>query len=737
MKNKYLILIGLLFFISISVNAYTIDLPNDYILNYEKISNTDNCLIDCSLKFKIKLNKNYLIQQDSFITKKFKNYIGNLDIEKSGFKIKSFEEYQYKDKNKPIYTEIEKQKFCNGIQGINFGIVNSNTGWCKDSLCLLNSTECYYEHEYNTYKITDKGVIFYYNVNEITDYDYSIGNKEVWNKFNPVGKTIKANQWYSIELWGKRLPSTDKKSTFINISLMGKFLKGLSWWNSSYNRKKKIVNYSNVNIPLAINGTGGFHSNIIWITPKQCNGDISIYYVSTNFSDYEIICNDSIIMNYDNENIGKDNNPYDVYSKMIFFYPFSSSGTLNLDAKGVHNTTINGVTYNSNNVYNGGAYFDNNNDKITVLDSDLLTVQNFSMGLWVKFNGAGDDDALFTKWSTTSKELIFQKRNSNNLQLVIYGAGNSVFCNIDTGGIYSPPANKWEFLGIDWDGTQARFLLNGTNITGWSSCSGTMQNTLKDLILGENGDSGDRDLGGYTDIMFMSEVLNNLEWSELYNNSIGLNMHLEGEEIMNNPPTISTPYPSHNSVNISLYPILHVTVEDLENNTMNVTFFNASNNNAICVNNSISNGTILYCKWNTVSLYNTTYNWYVNATDNYTTTKSSVYNFTTYESVTTTTISTEGLINIRVIDLTDSQYEEILIYQNDNTSTKYIMAKNFSKSFKICQNVSYSFIILPKSISIIRNIDNYFLDYLLGNIYLMVFILALISIIGVLIYKRR
>ena len=83
---------------------------------------------------------------------------------------------------------------------------------------------------------------------------------------------------------------------------------------------------------------------------------------------------------------------------------------------------------------------------------------------------------------------------------------------------------------------------------------------------------------------------------------------------------------------------------------------------------------------------------------------------TTTTVVTTTTISNEGFINVRVIDLTSSQYDEIAIYQNDNVSTKYIMTKNLSKQFKICQNVSYSFIVIPKSISIIRNVDNYLLD---------------------------
>lgn len=116
------------------------------------------------------------------------------------------------------------------------------------------------------------------------------------------------------------------------------------------------------------------------------------------------------------------------------------------------------------------------------------------------------------------------------------------------------------------------------------------------------------------------------------------------------------------------------------------------------------------------------------------TSKTITYNCHT---VTTTTILPEGLINVKVLDMTDSGYDEILIYQNDNISTKYIMKRNLSNPFKICQNVNYSFIITPKSVSIIRNMDNYFLDYLLGNIYLLAIILALISILGYLIFTRR
>jgi len=71
--------------------------------------------------------------------------------------------------------------------------------------------------------------------------------------------------------------------------------------------------------------------------------------------------------------------------------------------------------------------------------------------------------------------------------------------------------------------------------------------------------------------------------------------------------------------------ILNITVTDVDNDTMNVTFYNSSDNSVICANTSISNSSEVICNW--TGLSEGAYQWYVNITDGIDTSQSSEWNF--------------------------------------------------------------------------------------------------------------
>lgn len=96
------------------------------------------------------------------------------------------------------------------------------------------------------------------------------------------------------------------------------------------------------------------------------------------------------------------------------------------------------------------------------------------------------------------------------------------------------------------------------------------------------------------------------------------------------PEKPSDPIPTNDSVNVSINPVLSVYVTDLDNDTMNVTFFNASDDIPIATAFNISNGTQANVTWLDLD-YNTTYSWYAIANDSVYETRSDTWNFTTIQ----------------------------------------------------------------------------------------------------------
>lgn len=313
------------------------------------------------------------------------------------------------------------------------------------------------------------------------------------------------------------------------------------WWNSSYDRKRQIMNVSNTKMPQAINGTGGFYGEYIWIKPSECigsSGEIDVYYKSANTSDYSIVCNDTIEISYFNEQGGINNNRYAPFSEFVFFYLLGQTSDMGLDATGNMNATVSGVTYAASGIVDGGGEWDGANDELQIADNALQTRTGYSFGAWANFDdNTLRDDALITKWASTDKEFVWQKRPAaagDYMFFVNYYGSNSVICNIHTFPEWTPPQDTWVFLGLDWDSTNdaARFLANTSNVTGWFSCPNQDQrNSNQQVSIGENGANQDRDLDGTVDMIFMSKVmLSATEWSLLYNNSMNLNMQLGSEE---------------------------------------------------------------------------------------------------------------------------------------------------------------------------------------------------------------
>ena len=100
----------------------------------------------------------------------------------------------------------------------------------------------------------------------------------------------------------------------------------------------------------------------------------------------------------------------------------------------------------------------------------------------------------------------------------------------------------------------------------------------------------------------------------------------------NHPPNEPIdPLPGNNSTNIRINPTMSVFVTDPDNDTMNVSFYNASDDSRIGVVFNVSNGSRAEVIWPGLQ-HNTTYEWYAIANDSVFENRSDTWTFTTTQN---------------------------------------------------------------------------------------------------------
>ena len=149
------------------------------------------------------------------------------------------------------------------------------------------------------------------------------------------------------------------------------------------------------------------------------------------------------------------------------------------------------------------------------------------------------------------------------------------------------------------------------------------------------------DYSFYESTVYFTVIYNQQELIPIDNQSVVLDKNIELIEQyildlnvlagVNSPPNKPTnPNPANNSENIVTNPALSVVVTDLNDDLMNVTFYNASNNQIIDTANNVASGSTASITWTGLS-YNKTYSWYAVANDSKSETQSDTWTFTTKE----------------------------------------------------------------------------------------------------------
>jgi hypothetical protein len=103
--------------------------------------------------------------------------------------------------------------------------------------------------------------------------------------------------------------------------------------------------------------------------------------------------------------------------------------------------------------------------------------------------------------------------------------------------------------------------------------------------------------------------------SEFENKSDTWNFKTIENNMDNNPPNQPTnPNPSHEQIDVNNNPVLSVVVSDPDDDSLNVSFYNASDDSLIGVDNNVASGGTASVVWSDLGL-NSTYYWYVVVND--------------------------------------------------------------------------------------------------------------------------
>jgi hypothetical protein len=238
---------------------------------------------------------------------------------------------------------------------------------------------------------------------------------------------------------------------------------------------------------------------------------------------------------------------------------------------------------------------------------------------WGQFIGSTKDDSA--TW-------LIRKDGSNTGFAVLLSTDSDAM-NLQMG---SSLGDGLFHVVMTWNGTGGTIFVNNTARVTDADIQGTMQTNGKPLYLGagEGANAGRRMENMMDEVAIWDRALTVAEVGELYNSGLGLSYEIPIVNSAPDSPVLVNP--SNASSGEGVPTSLQITIGDADGDSMNVTFYDESDDSVICANNSnIANASTVTCGWAGLSDL-TAYNWYANVTDGTETTESSVWNFETSDN---------------------------------------------------------------------------------------------------------
>lgn len=464
-------------------------------INYELLENTDYCLSDCSLKFKFRINKSYTIDSLNKFRRVFVKVKGNVSFVEHGFRIRQTENYFEKEWVRNITCDW-----------INYS--NTTHEWLVAKNCMDNG---------------------YWNEIEKEHF--------VWKDFNPLGKTIQANKWYYIELWGRRDYDFDEKTSVDAVPVFAGFEFPFSIWDS-YPYRYEIQSNATSIMPVNVNDT--FAPNV-WTLNATSGEHKYLYCVVSDCTDGNwAIGNTTDEVAWENGSSWTGNNPTLVWDD-------DTLGVYHLDYDGgdatqyLNNGTKTGdpALNNTDSIFGYSYEFDGAGDYFNIGDqAEMDGGSAFTATAWIYVTStstcASQECAVVTKnddsASPGNRGWAIRYYPTGNIGISAHVYATS---GVQVNSVSYIPDYTWVHVAMTYDGDVVSLYVNGKlNVTD-SDPDGNINTNTVSVYIGKSARAGsERYFAGLIDeVRIYNRTLSATEIAEQYYNGINNLTSLGPEDI--------------------------------------------------------------------------------------------------------------------------------------------------------------------------------------------------------------
>lgn len=324
-------------------------------IEYELLENTDFCLTNCYLRFRFRIDQDYTINSLDKFKRVFKKVKGDVNIIDHGFRIRKNETY-------------------------------SITGWVPSVSCTTQTTPNGTEET-----CTDNG-----------GYVATEKSRYVWNEFNPLGKTIKADTWYYIELWARKELKLGRDAVDA-VPILADFEFPFAIWDSYTYRYEIFSNATGV-YPININDTNAPN---VWTLNATAGEHKYLYCVVAGCTDGNwSIGNKTDETHWENASSLDGWNPTSVWGNdAVAVWHFDSVFEQRANDSSIYGNdgVANGNLFKTGGVFDNASDFNATADKyFNVTDNAHFNNDDLTVMFWINMDTIGGDFVPISKWDTSS-----------------------------------------------------------------------------------------------------------------------------------------------------------------------------------------------------------------------------------------------------------------------------------------------------------------------------------------------
>ena len=493
-------------------NSFLWIFPLGKVADIQLIENTDQCLVNCKTKFKVKLYSDY----DNPLTREYFKDRRNKNIDVSG------EWYYYENSS----YEIE---------------VNEYKGVCELDPKSINGSEICFQEKIGSH-------------NE-TRYDSQ------WLKYE--GGTFKEGE-YEFEYRGQK---PVKKDVDFKIVLFGVDLgKEYVWWNDSFGKKRELSNLTGegtadiikINIPYDSDMQTDF-DDVRFLNSAE-DAELGYYLEQksdSNWAIFRIKSNNesSIYMYYNNSAVSTTSNITDVYGSGLISAWFleRTSGDV-IDETGTNNGTNVGATRGVAGRLNNAFDFEADEDDYVNMGDKIDGIEEISIALWFKPESIIATERQFVSKDdeTKGRSYDFSTTASGKVKLFLWDDGDVGYQTFTDDVVLSVGTWTHVIVTADVPTDTVKIYINGLEVEVNHALGPWTGTTIRDstsiLMIGRREYSGsEQPVDGIIDeIEIWDKVLSPAE--ALIVSNIQEPTYVLGDETVPNPITIlNFPIDNYNS----------------------------------------------------------------------------------------------------------------------------------------------------------------------------------------------